>query len=188
MTGRPGPPVRRPSGTLSVPLVLAGLIAMLWLPGCGRPPVIDDPALATAVDRQLIENGVPDPRTSCAGPVPAESGKSVRCSFVGQDGTPVDILVTIRETDGTTATFDLTAQERPLDRDGLARSLTAALGADPSGSADDTSCDHDLQLARGSTATCVVTRAGETFTVTVTTTGVTDGEIDYQYAVARPAQ
>ena len=187
MNGQPGLSARGFSAARYA-LMLAGFVAMLWLPGCGRPPVIDGPTLAAAVDRQLTDNGVPEPRTTCAEPVPAEPGKSVRCSFVGQDGAPVDILVTIRDTDGTTATFDLTAQERPLDHDALARSLTAVIGADPSGSAGDTSCDRDLQPAPGSTATCNVTRAGESFTVTVTTTGVTDGEIDYQYKIARPAQ
>jgi Domain of unknown function (DUF4333) len=167
MAPRPGRALRR-----------AGVAAVLavGLAGCGAPELDESQVVAT-LRGELESRGVQADDLSCPGDLPADVGRSVRCSFtVG--GQPVDAVATVTGVDGGTVTYDVRSEARPVARAVLERSVAEQLGR-LGVALSDTACTDDLQARIGATVACRVTGADGTTDWIVRTTSVTGGKVDY---------
>jgi hypothetical protein len=158
--------------------VVAGLLGGAVLAaaaGCGRPE-LDDSRLVATLRAQLDGQGVRADDLTCPD-LPAEVGRSVRCSFtVG--GQPVDAVATVAAVGGGTVTYDVHTEARPVAREVLERAVAEKLaqaGA-PAGTA---SCAGDLPAQVGATVTCTLTGADGAGDWTLRTTSVNGGKIGY---------
>jgi hypothetical protein len=159
-------------------ILVAGLLVGVvvgTVAGCGRPE-LDDARLVATLRAQLDGQGVRADDLSCPD-LPAEVGRSVRCSFtVG--GQPVDAVATVSAVDGGTVTYEVHTEARPVAKEVLERAVAqkiAQAGA-PAGTAV---CAGDLPAQVGATVTCTLTGADGAGDWTLRTTSVDGGKIDY---------
>jgi hypothetical protein len=170
MVPRLGRALRRPAVAIA-----SAVTAALVCAGCGRPE-LDDARLLTTLGGQLERQGVRADDLTCPD-LPAEVGRSVRCTFT-VDGQPVDAVATVAAVDGGTVTYDLRTEARPVAREVLARSVAQELeraGA-PAGTA---TCTDDLPARVGAAVVCTLTGADGAGDWTVRTTSVDGGRIGY---------
>jgi len=144
--------------------------------GCGAAELDESQVVAT-LRSELESRGVQADDLSCPGDLPAEVGRSVRCSFV-VGGQPVDAVATVTGTAGGTVTYDVRTEARPVARAVLERSVVEQLGR-AGVTLSDASCATDLPAQVGATVSCRVTGADGTTDWTVRTTSVTGGKVDY---------
>lgn len=158
--------------------VVAGLLAgtaLLTAAGCGRPE-LDDARLVATLRTQLDGQGVRADDLTCPD-LPAEVGRSVRCSFtVG--GQPVDAVASVSAVDGGSVTYEVHTEARPVAREVLERAVpqTLAQAGAPVGTAV---CAGDLPARVGATVTCTLTGADGAGDWVLRTTSVDGGKIDY---------
>jgi Domain of unknown function (DUF4333) len=147
---------------------------------CGGPR-LDDSRLVATLRGQLESQGVQADDLTCPD-LPAEVGRSVRCTFtVG--GQPVDAVATVSAVRGGTVTYEVHTEARPVVREVLERAVSeelARIGA-ASGPAH---CSGDLPAQVGATVTCTLTGADGSGDWTVRTTSVDGGKIDYSIGQA----
>ena len=156
----------------------AGVFAVLavGVAGCGAPELDESQVVAT-LRGELENRGERADDLSCPGDLPAEVGRSVRCSFsVG--GQPVDAVATVTGVDGGTVTYDVRTEARPVERAVLERSVAEQLGR-AGVTVSDASCADDLPAQVGATVACRVSGADGTTDWTIRTTSVTGGKVDY---------
>jgi hypothetical protein len=147
----------------------------LLVVGCGGPE-LDDARLVGTLRAQLESQGVRADDLRCPD-LPAEVGRSVRCTFT-VDGQPVDAVATVSAIDGGTVTYDVHTEARPVAEEVLGRAVAeklAQVGA-PAGTA---TCSGDLPAQVGATVTCTLTGADGATDWIVRTTSVDGGKIDY---------
>jgi hypothetical protein len=161
----------RSSHRLGVAALLVVAVA-----GCGGPE-LDGARLVATLRAQLEAKGVVADDLSCPGGLPAEVGRSVRCSFtVG--GQPVDAVATVSSVEGATVGYDVRTEARPVRQEVLERSLVAQLG--PLGvPAGTPTCAGDLPAQVGATVGCRLSGPDTTTEWTVRTTAVDGGKVDY---------
>jgi hypothetical protein len=156
----------------------AGVAAVLTtgVGGCGAPQ-LDEARVVETLRTELANHGVHADDLGCPGDLPAEVGRSVRCTFTA-GGQPVDAVATVSAVNGGMVTYDVHTEARPVARAVLERSVgeqLARAGA-PAGSA---TCASDLPAQVGATAVCTVTGPDGAMDWTVRTTSVDGGKIDY---------
>jgi hypothetical protein len=168
-TDRMARSLRRGLGRTS--LALLATVAV----GCGGAR-LDDSRLVATLRGQLESQGVRADDLTCPD-LPAEVGRSVRCTFtVG--GQPVDAVATVSAVRGGTVTYEVHTEAHPVAREVLERAVSdelARIGA-ASGPAH---CSGDLPAQVGATVTCTLTGADGSRDWTVRTTSVDGGKIDY---------
>jgi hypothetical protein len=160
----------------------AGAVAA-GLSGCGRPGV-DGGRLAGTVRDELARQGVRADDLACPDGLPAEVGRTVRCSF-RVDGQPVDVVATVTGVNGGALTYELRTEPHPVAEAVLERSVVrqlAAAGVHVS-AAD---CAGELPARVGATVSCVLYDGGNT-DWTVRATSVDGGRIDYSIEQAGQA-
>jgi hypothetical protein len=169
MVPRLGRALRRPG------VAIASAAAVLACGGCGQPE-LDDAGLLAALGGQLERQGVRADDLTCPD-LPAEVGRSVRCTFT-VDGQPVDAVATVAALDGGTVTYDVRTEARPVAREVLERSVVRELArvGVPAGTA---TCTDDLPARVGATVTCTLAGADGAGDWTVRTASVDGGRIDY---------
>ena len=173
MVRRFGPiPRRTPPPALLAPAVLATALLASACTG----PVLDDDRIVATLRAQLEGQGVRADDLKCPD-LPAELGRSVRCTFT-VDGQPVDAVATVSAVDGGTVTYEVRTAARPVARDVLERAVEREL-VEIGVPAGRVSCSGDLPAQLGATATCTLTGAEGATDWTVTTTSVDGGKIDY---------
>ena len=144
--------------------------------GCGTPE-LDEARVVATLSAELANHGVRADDLGCPGDLPAEVGRSVRCTFtVG--GQPVDAVATISAVDGGVVTYDVHTEARPVVRAVLERSVVEQL-ARAGAPAGATNCAGDLPAQVGATTVCSVTGSDGATDWTVRTTSVDGGKIDY---------
>ena len=156
----------------------AGVLAVLaaGVGGCGAPE-LDESQLVATLRGELESHAVRADDLSCPGDLPAEVGRSVRCSFtVG--GQPVDAVATVTGVDGSTVTYDVRTEARPVAQAVLERSVAEQLGA-AGVTVSDAACAGDLPPEVGATVGCRVTGGDGSTDWTVRATSVTGGKVDY---------
>ena len=143
--------------------------------GCGAPE-LDDGRIVATLRAQLDGQGVRADDLSCPD-LPAEVGRSVRCTFTVA-GQPVDAVATVSAVTDGRVTYDVHTEARPVAREVLERSLPQELARSgaPAGTA---TCSGDLPAQVGATVTCTLATAGGATDWTVRTTSVDGGRIDY---------
>jgi Domain of unknown function (DUF4333) len=156
----------------------AGVSAALTagLGGCGAP-ALDGARVVATLSAELANHGVRADDLSCPNDLPAEVGRSVRCTFT-VSGQPVDAVATISAVNGGTVTYDVHTEARPVARAVLERSVAEQLGR-AGAPADATNCADDLPAQVGATTVCTVTSPDGTTDWTVRTTSVDGGKVDY---------
>jgi Domain of unknown function (DUF4333) len=167
--------VRTPGRARRTVVLAAVLAAVPVVAGCGGPE-LDDSRLVATLRAQLERQDVPADDLTCPD-LPAQVGRSVRCSFT-VDGQPVDAVATVSAVDGTTVTYSVHTEARPVARAVLERALpqkVAPAGA-PAGTA---TCSGDLPAQIGATVTCTLTGTDGTTDWTVRTSSVDGGRVGY---------
>jgi hypothetical protein len=149
---------------------------LLLAVGCGGGPMLDDDRIVATVRAQLESQGVRADDLSCPD-LPAEVGRSVRCTFA-VDGQPVDAVATVSAVDGSTVTYDVRTEARPVAQEVLERAVAGKL-AEIGAPAGTTACAGDLPAQVGAAVTCTLTGADGATEWAVTTTSVHGGKIDY---------
>lgn len=157
----------------------AGVVALLaaGVGACGAPE-LDEARVVATLRGELESHGVQADDLSCPGDLPAEVGRSVRCTFtVG--GQPVDAVATVSGVGGGTVTYAVHTEARPVAQAVLERSVVEQLGraGAPAGGA---TCAGDLPAQVGATVDCRVAGPDGTSDWAVRTTSVTGGKVDYQ--------
>ncbi len=171
MVPRLGRALRLPA----VAVAAAAVAAAVACSGCGRP-ALDDARLLAAIGGQLERQGVRADDLTCPD-LPAEVGRSVRCTFT-VDGQPVDAVATVAAVDGGTVTYDLRTEARPVAREALERSVAREL-AGAGVPADTVTCTDDLPARVGATVTCTPAGIDGAGDWTVRTASVDGGRVDY---------
>ena len=151
--------------------VLAPLLTIVV--ACGGPRLADARLVAT-LRTQLERQDVRAADLTCPD-LPAEVGRSVRCTFT-VDGQPVDAVATVSAVNGGTVTYAVHTEARPVAKEVLERSVPRALrSAEPAGA----TCSGDLPAQIGATVTCTLRGADGPADWTVRTTSVDGGKVSY---------
>jgi hypothetical protein len=154
-----------------------GVAAALATAGACGGPELDNARLVETLRAELQSHGTWADDLTCPDDLPAEVGRSVRCTFtIG--GQPVDAVATVAAVDGETVTYDMRTEARPVMRAVLERSVAEQLerAGVPAGAA---SCVGDLPAQVGATVGCTLTGPEGATDWTVRTTSVDGGKIDY---------
>lgn len=140
--------------------------------GCGSPQLDADRVVET-MRAQLQGLGVRADDLECPD-LPAEVGRSVRCTF-SVDGQPVDAVATVSAVVDGTVTYAVRTEARPVPRQLLERAVVEEF-ARAGAAVGPARCAADLPPRVGATATCTVGGAGDW---TVRTTAVDGGRVDW---------
>jgi hypothetical protein len=152
----------------------AALLAVV-VAGCGGPK-LDDSRLVATLRGQLESQGVRADDLRCPD-LPAEVGRSVRCTFT-VDGQPVDAVATVSAVSGGTVTYEVHTEARPVAKDVLERVVADKL-AQAGASSGTATCSGDLPPQVGAAVTCTLTGGDGSGDWTVRTASVDGGKIDY---------
>jgi Domain of unknown function (DUF4333) len=172
MLPRSGRVLRAPGHAVGLAAVLAPLLTVVV--ACGGPR-LDDARLVATLRAQLERQDVRADDLTCPD-LPAEVGRSVRCTFT-VDGQPVDAVATVSAVNGGAVTYAVHTEARPVAQEVLERSVPRALRpGEPTGA---TTCSGDLPAQIGATVTCTLTGADGPTDWTVRTTSVDGGKVGY---------
>jgi Domain of unknown function (DUF4333) len=181
-------PMQRLPGPTAVIVIrsMIGAMVLAGPTGCGSPAV-DDARIVATLRAELERQGVQADDLTCPDDLPAQSGRSVRCTFT-VDGQPVDAVATVAAVNGETVTYDVRTQARPVTREVLERTVAEQLAR--MGAAGYTAaCAGDLPAKVGATIGCTLTAPDGSAGIagwTVRTTAVDGGKVDYAIEQVAP--
>lgn len=154
----------------------AAAAVMLALAGCSTTVAKAD--VETAIKAE-IDKAVPGAGpVTCPNDLDAKPGTVLRCEFA-VDGQPVDAVATVTSVEGSTASYSITTEARPVAKAVLDRKVAEQLAEQAGVTIDSADCAGDLPPTVGGSVVCRLTGEGDTADFTVTVTAVNGGLINY---------
>lgn len=150
---------------------------VLGLSACSGSVSKDD--VTKTVSAKLAEQKIVATDVTCPEDLKGEVGATTRCSFVTDDGQPVDVVAKVTSIDGSTAMYDLNLEARPIAKPLLESKVKTLLADQLQINADSVACTGDLQPQVNQKTSCAVADSTGQGTFDVTVTDVTGGAIKF---------
>jgi hypothetical protein len=164
-------------------VVAAGIVlTMLGFFSAGVPRA----DVASGISTQLAGRGVTATSVDCPQDLPAEVGRSVRCTYT-VDGKPVGVTAAVSSVQGDQAVFDITSDAPLVARDDVAGAIDDYVTALHYTTDGPTSCPAALIGENGRSVRCEFAVGGQPVDAVATVSSVASGRAEFDIALeARP--
>lgn len=150
--------------------------------GCSTGPdtVNKDDVVKQIGDKMTDAAGNKPETVTCPDELAAKVGAEVNCDMKVK-GKPFVVNVKVTSIDGSSVKFDMVETvDKSVIAGELSDQLTEQVGRKP----DSVTCPDNLKGVEGAKLDCELVDGSETYTVTVTVTGVDAGDVQYSFKVA----
>jgi hypothetical protein len=142
--------------------------------------------VAAGISTQLAGRGVTATSVDCPQDLPAEVGRSVRCTYT-VDGKPVGVTAGVSSVQGDQAVFDITSDAPLVARDDVAGAIDHYVTTLPYTADGPTSCPAALIGENGRSVRCEFAVGGQPVDAVATVTSATDTSAKFDISLeARP--